>query len=169
VKTFDKAKFYGVNANSKHNRYRFGRRFGGKDGRRIDGSYYGHLPLNEFGGQGRQLVVVSIGPAIFNRYILIFIVPSGTQATTEGVHEVCRGSSRSSVEISNYRERALLGSRRERPRHDRTRQRKEVAPLHRHCRPQGVRRVDRIASTYTLEEGLNVRFGSLADIPGRQL
>ena len=81
----------------------------------------GHLPLNEFGGQGRQLVVVSIGPAIFNRYILIFIVPSGTQATTEGVHEVCRGSSRSSVEISNYRERALLGSRRERPRHDRTR------------------------------------------------
>src|SRR5262245_25569385 len=144
VEAFYEAKLYRVNTDGKDDRYCLGRRFGGKNGRRIDGSNYGHLPLNQFGGQSRQLVIVSVAPAIFDGYISIFVIPSGTQAATEGFHEVRRGGSRSGVEISNYRERALLSPRRQWPRDGRTSQRKEVAPLHRHSHPQGVRRVDRI-------------------------
>ena len=60
-----------------------GRCLSGKNSRRVDRGDHGHLATNQLCSQSRQLVIVSVGPSIFDRRIPAFVITGNTEAATE--------------------------------------------------------------------------------------
>src|SRR5262245_35019141 len=81
-----------------------------------------HLAMNKISGQCRQLVVPTLGPAIFDRDILAFDKSGRFQAQAECAQPVCIQVGRVAAHKPNSRQLArLLRPRRERPRNVRRR------------------------------------------------
>ena len=94
------------------NRNRRGRRLGCQRRLRAAARHdYGHLALHEFGGEGRQLVSVSIRPSIFDRHVLAFDQASLLQAAAKGSKADGINLGRSVAEEPDDRQRTLLRTR----------------------------------------------------------
>src|SRR5262249_22480562 len=131
VKARDQAELDRINAHPKDDRNCLGRCFSGKNRRRVDRGDHGHLSTNQLGSQGRQLVIVSVGPPIFDRHIPALVITGSTEAATECLHKVCCCAGRGGVHVANDGHSRLLRPRRERPRRRRAaKQRDELAPPH---------------------------------------
>src|SRR5215831_17097113 len=131
VKARDQAELDRINAHPKDDRNSLGRCFSGKNRRRVDRGDHGHLSTNQLGSQGRQLVIVSVGPPIFDRHIPALVITGSTEAATECLHKVCCCAGRGGVHVANDGHSRLLRPRRERPRRRRAaKQRDELAPPH---------------------------------------
>src|SRR5262249_20704911 len=76
---------------------------------------HSNLATNQVGRQRRQLVVLTLCPAIFDRHVLALDIASFFQALAERAHKVREQIRRSAVEESDHRHRRLLRARRERP------------------------------------------------------
>src|SRR6516165_611301 len=130
VKARDQAKLDRINAYPKDDWNCLGRCFSGKNRWRVDRGDHGHLATNQFGSQGRQLVIVSVGPPIFDRHIPAFVITGSTEAATECLHKVCCCAGRRGVHVANDGHSRLLRARRERPRRRAAEKRDELAALH---------------------------------------
>src|ERR1700738_1913652 len=104
--------------------------FCGKDRRRVDGGDHGHLTTHQLGSQGRQLVIVSLGPSIFDRHIPAFVITGSTETATEFLHEMRCCAGRRGVHVTNHRHSRLLRARCEGPGRRTAEHRDELAPLH---------------------------------------
>src|SRR6516164_4986161 len=131
VKARDQAELDRINAHPKDDRNCLGRCFSGKNRRRVDRGDHGYLATNQLGSQGRQLVIVSVGPPIFDRHIPAFVITGSTEAATECLHKVCCCAGRRGVHVANDGHSRLLRARRERPRGGRgADERDEVPSFH---------------------------------------
>src|SRR5262245_24519831 len=84
VETADEAYPDRVGSLQKNDRDRLGRRFGRKRTLcALKGNDHGYLTANQFGGQRRQLIVFTMCPSVFDRYVPVLDVTSFTQASTE--------------------------------------------------------------------------------------
>src|SRR5262249_48843873 len=90
-----------------------------------------HLALHEIGCHRRQGTITIRYPAVFHPHVLTFdIAQFGNTAPEIGIKMLGVGLCQA-AEISDYRHRRLLRSRRERPRDRRAaEQRDELAPFH---------------------------------------
>src|SRR5215813_6039557 len=130
VKARDQAELDRINAHPKDDRNCLGRCFSGKNRRRVDRGDHGHLSTNQLGSQGRQLVIVSVGPPIFDRHIPALVITGSTEAATECLHKVCCCAGRGGVHVANDGHSRLLRPRRERPRRRRAaKEGDELAPV----------------------------------------
>src|SRR5262245_31311735 len=85
---------------------------------------------DEFGGQRRQPIVLTLRPAVLDCHVLALDITSLFEALSERGHVCCKGSWRSTAEIANHRQLGLLGSDGERPRRRRAaEERDELASL----------------------------------------
>src|SRR5262249_47875775 len=91
---------------------------------------HGHLAANQIGGQYRQSIVVTLGPAVFDDDVLVFDGAGLRQALAEGCDETRVFPGRRAIEEPDHRQRVLLRARRERPRGRAAEQRDELAALH---------------------------------------
>src|SRR3974390_3249711 len=131
VKAGGQAELDRVNAHAKDDGNGLACCFCGKDRRRVDGGDHGHLATHQLGSQGRQLVIVSLGPSIFDRHIPAFVITGSTETATEFLHEMRCCAGRRGVHVTNHRHSRLLRAHRERPRCSRTaEQRDELAAVH---------------------------------------
>src|SRR5262245_30007856 len=71
---------------------------------------------DEFGGQRRQPIILTLRPAVLDCHVLALDITSLFEALSERGHVCCKGSWRSTAEIANHRQLGLLGSDGERPR-----------------------------------------------------
>src|SRR5207342_874186 len=69
----------------------------------------------EIGSQYRQTIVVTLGPAVFNKHIVTFDITSFIQAAVERGNHRCISFGRSAIDEPNHWHRRLLRPRRERP------------------------------------------------------
>src|SRR5262249_21106431 len=104
-----------VAGGEKDDRYGRRRRLGHWRGRGVRGDH-AHLSAKEIGGQRRQTLVATLGPAVFDPYITALYIAGFAEALAEGVCELRIFPGRSAVEEPDYRHRRLLRTRRERPR-----------------------------------------------------
>src|SRR5262249_59128085 len=77
---------------------------------------HGHLAPDEIGRQRRQLIVVTIGPAILDQCIAALDITGLAQALPEGGDRTGILGGRRTVEESDHRDPRLLRPRRKRPR-----------------------------------------------------
>src|SRR5262249_1458313 len=77
---------------------------------------HGHLAAHRFGGERRQPIELSLGPAVFDRQILALNITDLLQALAKGPQAPCRPVRRLGIEMADHRHRRLLRARRERPR-----------------------------------------------------
>jgi hypothetical protein len=68
--------------------------------------------MSQIGSHYRQLIIATLSPTKFNRYILTFDIAKFTQAFAECLQTPCECIGRSVVEETDHR---LLRPRRERP------------------------------------------------------
>ena len=91
----------------------------------------GHLSANEIGCQRRQPIVMSFGPAVFDRHIVALDIAGFLKPLAERGHHGRMRFRRRGVEKSNHRHRRLLRVRRPRPDgHTTAYQRDELASPH---------------------------------------
>jgi hypothetical protein len=128
----DKAEIDRVATGHKNDWDRFGRCFGRKRGRcgpRCGD--HGHRAANQVGGQPRQAIVLTLGPAVFDRYVSALDVACFGQASVKCGHLLACGFERQRIDKSDHRHRRRLRARRERPRDGRAADnRNELAPPH---------------------------------------
>src|SRR5262249_35169937 len=91
---------------------------------------HGHLAPDEIGRQRRQLIVVTIGPAILDQCIAALDITGLAQALPEGGDRTGILGGRCTVEESDHRDPRLLRPRRKRPRRRAAKERGELAPFH---------------------------------------
>src|SRR6516165_3181172 len=102
----------------------------GRRGGRARGDY-SDLSANQFGRQLRQSIVLVLGEAIDDCYVLALHIANLFEALAKCAQTVRHRVGRSGVEQPNYRHRRLLRARRERPRHRRAaKQRDNLPPSH---------------------------------------
>src|SRR5262249_62353165 len=80
-----------------------------------------------FGRQRRQLVVLTLRPAIFDRHVLALDIAGFAQSFAECCQQTCHRLRRISMDISDDWNSRLLRPRRERPRGRAAEQRDELA------------------------------------------
>src|SRR5262249_36143171 len=90
----------------------------------------GHLAAHQFGGERRQPIELSLGPAVFDRQILALDITGLLQALAKAPQAPRRPVRRLGIEMADHRHRRLLRARRERPRRRAAEQRDELAALH---------------------------------------
>src|SRR5262249_187254 len=112
-------------------------------GRCVDGGDHSNIASNQIGSQARQLVIVSIGPPVFNRYVTAFIITASAETLMECRHKVFRCAGRCLIEVANHRHRRLLRARRERPCRRAAEERDELTASH--CSMPPVLPSERIA------------------------
>ena len=84
VETADEVNPNWVGSLQKNDRDRLGRGFGRKRTLcAFQGNDHGYLTANQFGGHRRQLIVFTMCPPVFDRYVPFLDVTSFTQASTE--------------------------------------------------------------------------------------
>jgi len=84
AETADEANPDRVGSLQKNDWDRLGRGFGRKRTLcALQGNDHGYLTANQFGGQRRQLIVFTMCPPVFDRYVPFLDVTSFTQASTE--------------------------------------------------------------------------------------
>src|SRR2546430_3016153 len=103
VEARDETDRHGIEAGVEDNRNCRGRRLGCECRGGTVGGDYGHLSLNQVGGQGWQSIIVVFRPPVFNRYILTFDKGDLVQALTERGHVLPGIGWRLVLEESNYR------------------------------------------------------------------
>src|SRR5262245_30097660 len=118
-----------VAGGKKDDRYGRRRRLGHGRGRGVRGDH-AHLSAKEIGGQRRQTLVATLGPAVFDPYITALYIAGFAEALAEGVCELRIFPGRSAVEEPDYGHRRLLRAHRERPCCRAAEQRDEVATFH---------------------------------------
>src|SRR5262249_36049529 len=119
-----------VAGGEKDDRYGRRRRLGHGRGRGVRGDH-AHLSAKEIGGQRRQTLVATLGPAVFDPYITPLYIAGFAEALAEGVCELRIFPGRSAVEEPDYGHRRLLRPRSHRPRNRRaSEQRDELASPH---------------------------------------
>jgi hypothetical protein len=69
------------------------------------------LATDEIRGQRRQLIIVALGPAVFDRYVLFFEVAGLAQSSAERGQIRGRRTGRPALEVADYRHRLLLRTR----------------------------------------------------------
>ncbi len=106
--------------------------FGRECRRRAGRCDNGHLSADQIGRHTRQSIVSALGPPVFDLDVMVFDVPSLTQALPECSRRCCLRLGRATVHEPEYRHRRLLRARCERPRGRRAELHDELAPLHRH-------------------------------------
>ena len=106
---------YRINPHPKDDRNCLACCFRGKNCRRVDRGDHGHLATNQLGSQGGQLVIVSLGPSIFDRHIPAFVITGSTEAATECLHKVCCCAGRRGIHVANHRHSRPLRASSERP------------------------------------------------------
>jgi hypothetical protein len=94
-------------------RDRRGRTFRGKRRRRVARHDQIDLAADEVGGQCRQLIVMALRPAVFDRQILSLDVAGFAQSLADRGQKNC--SSPAGTEDADHRHRLLLRARSERP------------------------------------------------------
>src|SRR5215472_9652180 len=115
---------------NKGDRDRRGCRLGsGRRGGRTRGDY-GDLSANKFGRQLRQSIVLVLGGAVDDCYVLALHIADVFEAQAECAQTVGHRGRRSGVEQPNHRHCWLLRARRERPRRRAAEQRDELAAAH---------------------------------------
>src|SRR5262249_3545755 len=130
VQAGDEAGCDRVGGGEKDDRYGRRRSLGHGRGRGVRGDH-AHLSAKEIGGQRRQTLVATLGPAVFDPYITALYIAGFAEALAEGVCELRIFPGRSAVEEPDYGHRRLLRPRRERPRRRRAAdERDELAALH---------------------------------------
>src|SRR5262245_25565280 len=91
----------------------------------------GDLPASQIGCQCWQTIVVTFGPAVFDRHVPTIDIAVFSQALPKRDQEVCILLGRPSVKKPDHRHRRLLRARRHRPRRRRpAEQRDELAAFH---------------------------------------
>jgi hypothetical protein len=78
-------------------------------------SDHGHLTANQIRRHCRQPIVLTIRPAIFDRYVLSLGVAVYLESLAEHSHQVCSFAGSSRVEKPDHRHCRLLRARCERP------------------------------------------------------
>jgi hypothetical protein len=73
------------------------------------------LTPNQIGSKRRQSIVLTLGPAVFDRHILTFDVPGFVEALMEWCHRIGGLAWRPAAEKPDHGHRRLLCTRRERP------------------------------------------------------
>src|SRR6516225_45153 len=102
----------------------------GRRGGRARGDY-SDLSANQFGRQLRQSIVLVLGEAVDDRYVLALHIADVFEAQAECPQTVCHRVRRSGVEQPDHWHRRLLRARRKRPHGRRAaEQRDELASLH---------------------------------------
>src|SRR5215510_14071461 len=91
---------------------------------------YGDLSANQFSRQLRQSIVLVLGEAVDDYYVLALHMADVFEAQAECAQTVRHRVRRSGVKEPNHRHRRLLRIRRERPRGRAAKQRDELAALH---------------------------------------
>jgi hypothetical protein len=92
---------------------------------------HGDPSANQFGRQLRQPVVLTLRPAVFDRYGLALDIAGVFEALTKSAQALRHPVRRSGVDEPDHRHHRLLRARRERPRHrGAAEQRYELAPPH---------------------------------------
>src|SRR5262249_16167964 len=132
VETGDEAVFHRIATDREENGDR--RRHGLSGDRRSDAATcydYGDLTAHQVRRQCRQLIVLIVGPAVFDGHVLTFAIADLAQPPTKCGHEVRVRVWRAAAQKSDHRHPRLLRARRERPR-DRSaaEQRDEIAARH---------------------------------------
>src|SRR5262245_15441617 len=90
----------------------------------------GDLPASQIGCQCWQTIVVTFGPAVFDRHVPTLDIAVFSQTLPKRDQEVCILLGRPSVKKADHRHRGLLPARHERPRHRAAEQGDELAPPH---------------------------------------
>src|SRR5262249_11499331 len=104
----------------------------GREGRNGDFGRgdHGNRSAHQFNGQRRQPIILTVGPAVFDCYVLALDMArllQGLSKRAQTLHVVLK---RCGAEEADYGECRLLGARRERPRRRTTEQRYELAAPH---------------------------------------
>src|SRR5689334_13367571 len=86
--------------------------------------------MHQVGRERRQSIVLTLRPAIFDRYILAADETGFAHAPTERGQQMLAASGGSAVEPPDHRHRRLLRARRERPRRRAAEKRNELPPPH---------------------------------------
>src|SRR5262245_320284 len=86
--------------------------------------------LNQISSHSRQSIVLTLRPAVFDRYILALNEACFLQTLAQRDHEVRGVSERGAPQETNNRHRRLLRPRRERPRRRAAEERDELASPH---------------------------------------
>src|SRR6516162_7626455 len=87
-----------------------------------------HAAANQVGCKLHESIVLPLRPAIFDGDILA-LVEAGLAQTSQEHAQALAGTTRSAAEISDHRQRGLLGARRERPRRRAAEPADEFTPL----------------------------------------
>src|SRR5262249_31495292 len=103
---------------------------------------HGHLAPDEIGRQRRQLIVVTIGPAILDQCIAALDITGLAQALPEGGDRTGILGGRCTVEESDHRDPRLLRPRRKRPRRRAAEERDELAPQNHSITSSARSRID---------------------------
>jgi hypothetical protein len=93
------------------------------------GGNQGYLPANQIGRQFRQSIVLTIGRAILDSYILAIDAAGFAHAAAECGEEARGPLRRTDIEISDHRHGRLLRAHRNRPRRRAADQLDELPPL----------------------------------------
>src|SRR6516225_2848120 len=131
IEAGDKPDLHRIAAGYEHDRNRRGCRLCRLCGRvAAGGDDDGHWAARELDRICRQPVIVALGPAKFERYILTFSISRFFQSLTECSDKIIGLAGASAADPSYHRQCRLLGACRERPRRRAPKQRDEIAPSH---------------------------------------
>src|SRR6516165_2820399 len=117
-----------VNAGQEGNRNCRGRRLGSKCWRDADSGNHGYLATNQVGRQGRQLIILAWGPAVFDGNVLALGIAGFVQASPEGDQTEILGLS--GAKKANNRHRLLRAGRQRRRGGGAAQQHYELPPSH---------------------------------------
>src|SRR5262249_35939593 len=127
----NKAELNRVGAHFEDNRNGRGRRLCCNRSRRAGRGNHAHIALDQVSDKGRQAFIVSLCPAIFDRYIAAFDETDFAYPGEKGGQWRVRPTGRGRIDEPDHRHRRLLRTRRERQCRGRAaEQRDELAPVH---------------------------------------
>jgi hypothetical protein len=126
----DQAPLDRVDTGTKHDRNRRGRRLGRQRGQAVTGDDHGDWPANQIRRQGRQAIVLTVCPTVFDGDVLTYDIAAFGQRLAEAGQHWPALRERRAAEKPDHRHRWLLCARRERPRGCAAEECNEVAPSH---------------------------------------